>query len=82
MLSRIGLAGKVAIIIGAGGIGGEGIGPSTCSLLAEAGANLVAVDVDQSRAQAVAEEIRRTGGRARPVVADKGSTSSGRCPTI
>ena len=54
-LQRIGLQDKVGIVVG----GGRGIGRASSLLLAEAGANVVIVDLEKDRAQAAADE--RTG---------------------
>lgn len=50
--------------------GGQGIGRATALVLAEAGAAVVVLDSDRSRAEAVAQEIQDRGGRAEPLVAD------------
>lgn len=52
--------GKVAVITG----GGSGIGRSTTLLLARLGTKVHVVDVDSDRAEAVAEEVRKNGGKA------------------
>lgn len=54
------LAGKVAIVTGGAG----GIGAVTAHELAREGAAVAVVDIDETRAAAVADEIRRTGARA------------------
>lgn len=54
------LAGKVAIITGAG----SGIGRRTAVLFATEGASVVAVDIDRPALAEVVEIIRRQGGRA------------------
>jgi NAD(P)-dependent dehydrogenase (short-subunit alcohol dehydrogenase family) len=54
------LTGKVAIVTGAAG----GIGAATAHELAREGAAVAVVDIDESRATVVTEEIRRTGARA------------------
>jgi NAD(P)-dependent dehydrogenase (short-subunit alcohol dehydrogenase family) len=55
-----GLAGKVAIVTGGGG----GIGAATSHELARAGAAVAVVDIDEAKAVAVVDEIRRTGAQA------------------
>ena len=55
-----GLQGEVAIVTGAG----AGIGRGIALRLAEAGAAVVASDLDAATAQAVADEIMAAGGRA------------------
>jgi NAD(P)-dependent dehydrogenase (short-subunit alcohol dehydrogenase family) len=47
------LAGRVMVVLG----GGNGIGRQTCHALAQAGAKVVCVDRDQTRAAAVAREV-------------------------
>jgi len=42
---------------------GSGIGKATALLLAEEGASIVVVDLDQKAAEAAAEEITEAGGR-------------------
>ena len=54
------LAGKVAIVTGGAG----GIGAATAHELAREGAAVAVVDIDEAKASAVADEIRRTGARA------------------
>lgn len=54
------LSGKVAYITG----GAAGIGAAIASRFAEAGACVALGDVDESRGQATAEDIRAGGGRA------------------
>lgn len=54
------LEGKVAIVTGAA----SGIGKSIASLYAKEGAKVVISDINQERADAVAKEIKSTGGKA------------------
>jgi NAD(P)-dependent dehydrogenase (short-subunit alcohol dehydrogenase family) len=63
------LEGKVAVVTGAG----RGIGRGHCLHLAKEGAMVVVNDVDLSEAQAVADEIRGSGGTASANGADIGS---------
>ena len=62
----ISLAGKVAVVTGAG----RGIGRGIALRLSEAGAVVVVVDRDEADAAAVADEIRGTGAAAHAVQAD------------
>ena len=55
-----GLDGKTAFITGAG----AGIGEATAKLFAQQGAGVIVLDRDGSGAEAVAEVIRATGGKA------------------
>jgi NAD(P)-dependent dehydrogenase (short-subunit alcohol dehydrogenase family) len=54
------LAGKVAIVTGGAG----GIGAATARELAGEGAAVAVVDIDEAKANDVADELRRTGARA------------------
>lgn len=58
--------GKVAIITGAA----SGIGQATAAKLARQGAQVVVVDINKDKAQAVADEILKAGGIAKAFVAD------------
>ena len=60
------LTNKVAIVTG----GGTGIGQGICLCLAEEGADIAVVDVNQENAEHVAEEITRLGQRAAAIIAD------------
>lgn len=60
------LAGKVALITGAGG----GIGSETARLFAREGASVIVNDVQSDRAEAVVKHVRREGGDALAAVAD------------
>jgi NAD(P)-dependent dehydrogenase (short-subunit alcohol dehydrogenase family) len=60
------LAGKVALITGAGG----GIGSETARLFAREGASVAVNDVRRERVEAVVENLRKDGGRALAAVAD------------
>lgn len=71
MTIDLGLVGKRALVSGAGYIESRaGHGRYSALRLAEAGARVACVDIDEGRAKAVAEEIRAAGGEALPVVAD------------
>ena len=54
------LTGKTAVITGAG----SGIGEATCLVLAEAGAAVVAADINEARAKATADQVVQQGGKA------------------
>ncbi|MEX2609770.1 MAG: 3-oxoacyl-ACP reductase FabG [Gemmatimonadota bacterium] len=63
---ELSLAGRVALVTGAGG----GIGGAIARRLAAADADVVLVDRDGARAAAVAAEVTRAGRRALPLEAD------------
>ncbi len=65
------LSGKCAIVTGAG----RGIGQAISLRLAEAGAKVVATDLDQEALAETVQSIRSRGGDAEAVVADAGSVS-------
>jgi NAD(P)-dependent dehydrogenase (short-subunit alcohol dehydrogenase family) len=70
-LIDFGLSGKVALVSGAGYIPERAGHGRTCSLkLAEARAAVACVDIDGSRAEGTAAEVRENGGTAFPIVAD------------
>ena len=64
--SIFGLEGKNALVIG----GGQGMGESTVMRLAEAGANVTVLDLEISRAEAVAAKARAFGGKTWAVSAN------------
>jgi NAD(P)-dependent dehydrogenase (short-subunit alcohol dehydrogenase family) len=67
----LGLRGKRAVVSGAGYIASRaGHGRYSALRLAEAGARVACVDIDEGRAEAIAEEIAAAGGSALPIVAD------------
>ncbi len=66
MNAKFDLTGKVAIVTG----GGRGIGRAIALGLAQAGASVVAASRTQKEIEGVAEEIRKTGGKALAVVTD------------
>lgn len=57
ILDRFRLDGKTALVTG----GGQGIGRAIALALAEAGANIVIMDINESTSKKVAEEIRQIG---------------------
>jgi NAD(P)-dependent dehydrogenase (short-subunit alcohol dehydrogenase family) len=66
-----GLKGKGAVVSGAGYIPERAGHGRICSLkLAEAGAAVACIDIDGSRAEGTAQEVRDNGGMAFPIVAD------------
>lgn len=66
LVERRGLAGRVAIVTGAG----SGIGLATVRRLAEEGMSVVVSDIDRASAEQVAEQLRGEGRPAIAVVAD------------
>ena len=67
----LGLEGKGAIVSGAGYIPERaGHGRMTSLKLAEAGATVACVDIDQGRAERIVAEVESAGGKAFSVVAD------------
>ncbi|CAE6430397.1 hypothetical protein ACGC1H_001221 [Rhizoctonia solani] len=63
------LAGEVAIITGAA----QGIGRSAALLFAKEGAKVVVSDLDEKKANAVVDEIKKAGGEAIAVAGDVGA---------
>ncbi|MDR0710241.1 MAG: glucose 1-dehydrogenase [Spirochaetaceae bacterium] len=58
--------GKVAVVTG----GASGIGKATAVKLAQQGAQIVVVDLNENAARAVSDEITAAGGKALPFAAD------------
>ena len=54
------LAGKVALVVGAG----HGIGRATALAFGEAGANVVCADIEEANARAATAEVEKAGARA------------------
>ncbi len=65
-------AGKLALVTGAGG----GIGRETLLMLAERGAEVIAVDIDRDAAERSAELARLLGATAHAQVVDVGNTAA------
>lgn len=71
------LAGKVAIVTGAGAEGEDiGIGRAIALLMAREGARLVCADLDAARAEATAARIVAEGGQAVAVAGDVGQEAA------
>jgi NAD(P)-dependent dehydrogenase (short-subunit alcohol dehydrogenase family) len=67
----VGLRGRCAVVTGAGSqTAGIGNGRAAAALLAEAGADVVVVDVHEERLAGTETLVRERGGRAHRVVAD------------
>src|SRR5579863_7112903 len=67
----LGLVGKRAIVSGAGYIPGRaGHGRQTSLKLADAGATVACIDIDEGRAKGIVDEITAAGGKAFSVLAD------------
>jgi NAD(P)-dependent dehydrogenase (short-subunit alcohol dehydrogenase family) len=64
------LTGRVAIVTGAGSHAGLSIGLAVSVRLAQEGAAIVVVDLDQRRADRTVAEVVAVGGSALPVLAD------------
>lgn len=60
------VADRAAIVTG----GGSGIGAATCRLLAESGAAVLVVDLNEEHARTVADEIGAAGGKATAFAGD------------
>ncbi len=67
----LGLEGKRAVVAGAGYIPGRaGHGRMSARKLADAGATVACIDIDEGRARGIVAEIAAAGGKAFPVIAD------------
>lgn len=69
----LGLRGKKALVIGAG----QGMGEAVCLALAGAGCDLVCVDLDPERAEAIAARVRELGQRGHALSGDIAEDSAG-----
>jgi NAD(P)-dependent dehydrogenase (short-subunit alcohol dehydrogenase family) len=67
IVERLRLDGRTVIVAGAGG---GGIGSHTARAMAEAGANVVAVDIAEQALTTIVEELRAEGYAITPLVAD------------
>ena len=67
----LGLGGKGAVVSGAGYIPERAGHGRICSLkLADAGATVACIDIDEGRAKGIVAEVEAAGGKAFPVIAD------------
>ena len=71
VLDQISLDGKVAIVTG----GASGIGFASAELLAEVGATVVILDINESEGNKAVEEIKKSGGKAKFLLCDVSSDS-------
>jgi NAD(P)-dependent dehydrogenase (short-subunit alcohol dehydrogenase family) len=67
-MSAVSLAGELVFVTG----GGQGLGAATSRVLASAGAHVAVADLRLDRAEAVAREIARRGGKAFALKVDVG----------
>ncbi|TET29001.1 MAG: SDR family oxidoreductase [Candidatus Heimdallarchaeota archaeon] len=71
ILDRISLEGKIAIVTG----GSSGIGLASAELLAEVGATVVILDINESEGIKAVERIKKSGGKAKFFYCDVSSDS-------
>jgi 3-oxoacyl-[acyl-carrier protein] reductase len=64
---RLGMSGRVVMVAGAGG---GGIGTAVCRAVAEAGADVIALDIDRARLDLAEHVIKDSGAQACALVAD------------
>jgi gluconate 5-dehydrogenase len=69
----LGLTGRPALVVGAGGLGG-----ASALALAEAGARVVVIDRDEQKLDALADHARTDGGDLTPLVLDIGTPEASR----
>ena len=66
MVNSFLIRGKIAIVTG----GGSGIGRGIAEVLANSGAKVVVVDIDERKAKSTVEQIRGAGNISSPIAAD------------
>jgi gluconate 5-dehydrogenase len=73
MADWLGLTGRRALVVGAGGLGG-----ASAAALAAQGARVVAIDRDEETLEALARTVKEDGGDLVPLVFDVGSAEASR----
>ena len=68
----LGLQGRVTVVTGAG----QGLGETTCELLGQLGARVVALDINEAAAQAVVDRLEKDGVEALALACDVADESS------